>query len=100
MDERSNSDICCRLANGRRIRLKAVKNTMLLLALTGSLGAQVPTGAIAGVVRDPSGAAVSGAWLKIVSRATSVSRMETSSEQGDYSFPALMTVEYEVSVEA
>src|SRR5713101_6957131 len=60
-----------------------MKNAMLLFALVGSVGAQVPTGTIAGVVRDPSGAAVSGARLKVVSLATNVARTEASSEQGD-----------------
>ncbi len=78
-----------------------MKHAMLLsFVLIGSAGAQVPTGTIAGVIRDPSGAAVSNAQLKVVSLATNLARTETSSEQGDYSFPALLTGEYEVSVEA
>jgi hypothetical protein len=72
---------------------------MLFFALIGSLGAQVPTGAIVGVVRDSSGGAVSGARVKAVSLATNLARTEASSEQGDYSFPSLMAGEYEVSVE-
>jgi hypothetical protein len=77
-----------------------MKNAILFFALVGSIGAQVPTGAIAGVILDPSGAPVSGARLKVVNLATNVARTETSSEQGDYSFSALMAGEYEVSVEA
>ena len=41
----------------------AIKSAILFLAILGMAGAQVPTGAIAGVVRDASGAAVSGATL-------------------------------------
>src|ERR1700720_2675427 len=78
----------------------AMKITILFFGLIGSLGAQVPTGTIAGVVLDPSGAPVLGARLKVVSLATNVARAETSSEHGDYSFPALMAGEYEVTVEA
>jgi hypothetical protein len=77
-----------------------MKRAMLFLALTGLCGAQLPTGIIAGVVRDPSGTAVSGVWVKAVSRATGLVRTASSSEQGDYSFPALLADEYDVSVEA
>ena len=37
-----------------------MKNMMVFFALIGAVGAQVPTGTIAGVVRDPSGAGVAG----------------------------------------
>jgi hypothetical protein len=76
-----------------------MKNVVLLIAIVGNLSAQVPTGTIAGVVRDPSGAAVSGARLKVVSAATNESRTELTSAQGDYSFPVLLAGEYEVSAE-
>jgi hypothetical protein len=77
----------------------AMKATALFLALSASLSAQVPTGSIAGVVRDPSGTAVPGASLKVVNLATNLVRTETSSEQGDYSFPALTAGAYEVTIE-
>jgi len=50
--------------------------------------------------RDPSGAAVAGAHVKLTSRAAAFVRTAATSEQGDYSFPALLAGEYEVSVEA
>src|SRR5215471_11231767 len=62
--------------------------------------AQAPTGTIAGVVRDASSAAVPGARVKLTSTATSLARTVVTSQQGDYSFPALLAGEYEVSVEA
>jgi hypothetical protein len=73
---------------------------MLSFALIGCAGAQVPSGAIAGVVRDPAGTPVARARVKIVNLATNLVRAETSSEEGDYSFPSLMAGEYEVDVEA
>jgi hypothetical protein len=76
-----------------------MKNSVLLFALVCVAGAQSPTGSIAGVVRDPSGGAVSGAHVKIVSRATGLVRTETTPEQGDYSFPALLAGTYDISVE-
>jgi hypothetical protein len=78
----------------------AVENAILFFMLIGLARAQEPTGAIAGAVRDPSGAAVVGARIKAVSAVTGLARTVTSSEQGDYSFPALLAGEYEVSAEA
>ena len=78
----------------------ALENAILLFMLIGLASAQQPTGAIAGVVRDPSGAAVVGVQIKAVSVATGLARTVISSEQGDYSIPALLAGEYEVSAEA
>src|SRR5215831_2892947 len=74
--------------------------TGMLLFVAFILKAQLPTGTIAGVVRDPSGAAVSGARIRVVSIATNESRNETTSQSGDYSFSALIPGEYHVMVEA
>src|SRR5947209_6469671 len=76
-----------------------MKIWMLFLAVV-SLKAQLPTGTIAGVVRDPSGAAVSGARVRAISLATNDARNETTSEQGDFSFSALAPGDYKVTVEA
>jgi hypothetical protein len=76
--------------------------SMLLLVAFVSVGvahAQAPTGTIAGVVRDPSGAVVTGAQVRLVSLATGLTRPATTSEQGDYSFPALLAGEYDLSTE-
>jgi hypothetical protein len=77
-----------------------MKNVIVLLTLAGLADAQVPTGTIAGVVRDPSGTVVSGTRVKAVGLATGLSRNTVSSIQGDYSFAALPAGEYEVNVEA
>src|SRR5262249_7569389 len=81
-------------------RGKNMKNAITFLALIELASAQAPTGTIAGVVRDPSGAAIVGARLKAANLATALARTAGTSEQGDYSFPALLAGEYEVSVEA
>ena len=76
---------------------------MICIALNAACGlcaAQVPAGTIAGVVRDRSGGAIAGAKAQAVSRATGAQRTTTSGEHGEYSFPALLTGEYEVSVDA
>jgi len=74
---------------------------LFLVALMGvrSARAQAPTGTIAGVVRDPSGAVVTGAQVRLASLATGLTRAASTSEQGAYSFPALLAGEYELSTE-
>ena len=64
-----------------------MKSAMLFFALAGSVGAQVPTGMISGVIRDPSGAAIAGASVRVVNLATNLARAEANSEQG----PGAMT---------
>src|SRR5262245_48043727 len=65
-----------------------IRSLVLFLALMGCVWAQAPTGAIAGVVRDPSRGGVEGARIQAVSVATGLARVAASTEQGDYSFPA------------
>src|SRR5437867_2935066 len=77
-----------------------MKRTILFFTLIRLASAQAPTGTIGGVVRDPSGAAVAGALVRLASQASGLARLAATSEQGDYSFPALLPGEYEVSVEA
>jgi Carboxypeptidase regulatory-like domain len=77
-----------------------MKFAMLFSLGVVAASAQVPTGAIAGVVRDPSRAAVSGARLTVVHTATKAARTETTSERGNYSFPALLPGEYELTIQA
>src|SRR5215216_780491 len=81
-------------------QLLNMRNAITFLALIGVSSAQAPAGNIAGVVRDPSGAAVVDARVKAKSVTTAFVRMAVTSEHGDYSFPALLAGEYDVSVEA
>ena len=80
----------------------AVRTTLGLLVFhvwMGLAAAQTPTGSIVGVVRDPSGAAIPAARVRIESKSTASARAVVSSGTGDYSFPALLAGEYEVSAE-
>src|SRR5262245_12712372 len=74
---------------------------LFLLTLTAASSAhgQAPTGGVAGVVRDPSGAAVPKAQVKLTNSATGLTRDVATSEQGAYSFNALQSGEYELSAE-
>ncbi len=76
------------------------KSAALLFILAWAASSQTPTGAIAGVVLDASGAAVPSATAKAVDVATGLVRMTPVSPRGDYSFSAFLPGEYEVSVEA
>ena len=77
-----------------------MKNVMLFSALIWGASAQVPTGSIAGVVHDPTGAPVSGGRIKLVNTTTNLGRSGSTADQGEYSFPSLPAGEYEVAVEA
>jgi hypothetical protein len=77
-------------------RLRAIV-FLLILVSVGSARAQAPTGTIAGVVRDPSGAAVAGVQVRVVSLENGLARTMATTGQGDFSFPALPVGEYEVS---
>ena len=78
----------------------AARNAILLFTVIAVASAQAPTGAIAGTVHDPSGAAVPAARVNAVSKLTGVTRTVTTSGQGDYNFPSLLAGEYDMSVEA
>ena len=72
---------------------------LLSMIVVDNAHAQTPNGTIAGVVRDPSGAVVTGAQVKLISLATRFTRTMATSAEGDYSFAALLSGDYEVSTE-
>ena len=79
--------------------MKRVVTACVLCLLVPTLcPAQTPAGMIAGVVHDASGAVVPGAAVDALSRATGQVRRTIVTERGDYSLPALLPGEYEVSV--
>lgn len=71
----------------------------LLLTVSSLLVAQSERGTIAGNVLDPSGAAVPGAKVTIVNKATNVVSPTTSNDAGAYVVPNLTPGEYSVRVE-
>ena len=62
--------------------------------------AQIPTGTISGVVQDQASAVIRGADVQAVSRATGHMRTTTTGERGEYSIPALLPGDYDVTIEA
>jgi hypothetical protein len=75
-------------------------SAVLLFAVVAVATAQAPTGFVAGVVRDSSGATIGAARVKIQTTSTGLARTIAISMTGDYSFPFLLAGEYEISVEA
>jgi hypothetical protein len=61
---------------------------------------QSPTGEISGLVKEPSDARISNASVRLRNVSTGIERTTTSSGEGEYSFLALMSGEYEISAEA
>ena len=84
--------------------LHARSFTFSLLAITlltsSLLVAQIDTGSIVGVVKDPTGAAVKGATVTLRNTATGVARTASTNEDGSYLFPALIPGMYSVEVSA
>lgn len=70
----------------------------LLLIVSGSLFAQVITGAISGTVTDSKGAAVSGATVTVTSQQTSVSQVLTTDNRGFYSAEGLSVGQYTINI--
>src|SRR5580658_9905988 len=70
--------------------------SFLLLLLVGSAVAQVSTASINGVIRDPSGAVVSGASIVLTNVDTSVARTSTANEAGAYGFVSIPPGNYTI----
>jgi carboxypeptidase family protein len=65
-----------------------------------SLHAQAPTGAIGGVVSDPTGSVIPGTRILVTNKQTGAQRTLVTTNEGDYSVPALLAGVYEVTAEA
>lgn len=73
---------------------------LLSFLLLTSASAQVTTGEILGAVRDPTGAAVAGALVKVRNLDTNDARDRVAGVDGAFRFPQLPVGNYEVTVEA
>jgi len=62
--------------------------------------AQVSTTAIHGIVRDPSGAVVPNASLRLTDAGTGIEKTSTSNGDGEFVFPSLQSGKYDLSVSA
>jgi hypothetical protein len=79
--------------------MKKFVATLLILGLFAMTGlAQVTTGRIEGTVTDPLGAAVPGAQVKVLNKATGLTLETTADERGGWVFPSMATATYTVTV--
>lgn len=90
-------------SNGAR-RLPRLHTPLLACAFVllacASASAQTDTGRIAGVVRDPNGAVVSGAMVVAKNERNGEERTATTDAEGVYQIPALKASNYTVTVTA
>ena len=81
----------------RSLAVPVLIPAMLAAALTAS--AQTATSTLSGVIRDASGAAVSGATVTATDKSTGLVRRASTDSAGRYSLPNLPPGEYEVRVD-
>jgi len=73
---------------------------LIVLVLSLSAAAQLPTSTLNGTVTDPQGAVVAGARIIVTSTATGTSREATSASDGGFAFSDLPPGDYTVRVSA
>src|SRR6266404_7908633 len=84
-------------SSSRGARFAACALILLLITATASAS---PTGSIAGSVKDPSGAAISGAKLTLTHLATNAKMEAVSDANGNFQFLQLAPAEYGLVVES
>src|SRR5437868_13497441 len=82
------------------VRVFTISLLATALLVPSLIVAQIDTGSIVGVVKDPSGAAIVNATLTLRNEATGVSRVATTNQDGGYQFPALIPGAYSVQAAA
>src|SRR6187399_2563815 len=73
---------------------------LLLISCALPVFAQLDRGTLTGEVKDPSGAAVSGAKVTATQLSTNSVSSTTTTDSGDYTLPAMLIGTYRVTVEA
>ena len=78
-----------------------LKSALIMLCFCLSpLYCQLDRGTLTGTVKDPTGAAIAGAKVTAVQKATNVDSSTTTTHTGDYTLPALPIGNYAVTAEA
>src|SRR4051794_24669744 len=73
---------------------------MMIFAVTFMAAAQSSKGIVVGTVKDPNGAIVSGANVKITNTKTGVARDTVTTPEGTYRFEAVEPGNYNIDVNA
>src|SRR5687768_8546232 len=76
-----------------------ILSAALLFAACAIASSAQTSAEITGLVKDPTGAAVSGAGVTVTNKATGATRKITTNSEGLYSFPSLPPGTYELRVE-
>ncbi len=71
---------------------------LLLLFATGARGQSSSSGLVNGTVRDPSGAVVPGASIKLINKATNVSQTTKADTAGQFVFPSVDPGDYQLEI--
>jgi hypothetical protein len=74
-------------------------SSMAMLSVLAATGKAQTSGEITGLITDSSGAAVVGANVTVINKATSATRKITTNSEGLYTFPSLLPGIYELKVE-
>ena len=69
----------------RRLQFGTCALTLLVLLIAAAVSAS-PTGSIVGTVKDPSGAAITGAKLTLTNRSTNAKMEAVSDNNGGFQF--------------
>ena len=72
----------------------------VLLACSASLRAQYDNGSLVGTIRDPTGAPIAHATVKIVNTATNIATETTTNDSGDYDVTTLRVGTYNIDAAA
>src|ERR671939_213523 len=78
----------------------ATLSIFALVLLAAAAHAQTATGGVNGTVTDPNGAAVPGASVTLVNRATNIETRATANEGGYYTFVNVSPGTYVLKVES
>ena len=80
--------------------MQASRILLIHFTLAAAAIAQVDTGSVSGAVRDPSGAVIEAAAVRIIHTGTATAFSTLTSQNGFYSAPGLRPGEYQVSASA
>jgi len=89
-----------RVGQFSKIVRAVVAFVMMILAATGPLRAQSPTGSVVGTVKDAQGLPVSGAIVTLTNLGTNYNYASTTSSNGAYQFQSIDYGSYKISVTA
>src|SRR5687767_14816609 len=82
-----------------RRHMQWIRKTMLPVVFAAVLWGQKDTGTISGTVKDPTGALVPEASVRVLNVLTGIAFNTRTNETGHFSAPALRVGDYELSVE-